>query len=284
MTDRTFKSAEQVHDASGRQYHIGCGPGDVAERILLVGDPARAQLVAEQFESIDVERRNREFVTFTGKHRGLPVSVVGTGIGPDNMEIAVIELSQCVDSPIMIRAGTCGSLQERVVLGDLVVTTGAHRLENTSLHFVDANYPAVAHPQVVMALLEAAASTDRSVHMGITATAPGFYGAQSRSVPGFAPRDPSLVDQLAAYGVLNLEMEISCLLTLASVRGFRAGAVCVVFAERSANIFINADDKQAAETELRSNGLGSVSRARRLRPTPRPAPALASWTRAGMKL
>lgn len=263
-----LQSAERVADAEGRQYHINLAPGEVAPAIILVGDPRRAERVAGLFDRVDVERRNREFVTFTGVHQGLRVSVMGTGMGAGSTEIAVIELCQCVDDPVMIRCGSSGALQAGMALGDLVITQGALRMENASLHFVDPGYPAVADPQVILALAQAADEGGQRFHVGLTATAPGFYGAQGRRIPGFPPRDPAIVDRLAAQGIANLEMEASTLLTLATLRGFAAGAVCAVYATRVDNLFIDEATKDAAELAciqagLRAQHLMAAMRARR---------------------
>ena len=108
MTDDGFESAEVVSDAEGVQYHIGCGPNDLADQILLCGDPARAERVSGLFDEVELERRNREYVTFTGTHEGRRVSVMATGIGCDNTEIAVVEISQLVEAPVLLRVGSCG--------------------------------------------------------------------------------------------------------------------------------------------------------------------------------
>jgi len=253
-----LESAERVHDADGRQYHIGLAPGEVARHIMLVGDPARATRVAGMFDRIELERRNREYVSYTGEHQGLRMTVMGTGMGGGATEIAVVELCQVVDNPVMIRCGSAGALQSDIALGDLVVTTGALRLENTSQYFVDNGYPAVADPQAVLALAGAAEALGLRYHVGVTATAPGFYGAQGRRVPGFMPRDPEIVARLAAQGVKNLEMETSTLLTLASFRGFSAGAVCAIYATRHDNVFITPEQKDAAELACVRCGLGAL--------------------------
>ena len=253
-----LESAERVHDADGRQYHIGLAPGEVARHIMLVGDPARATRVAGMFDRIELERRNREYVSYTGEHQGLRMTVMGTGMGGGATEIAVVELCQVVDNPVMIRCGSAGALQSDMALGDLVVTTGALRLENTSQYFVDNGYPAVADPQAVLALAGAAEALGLRYHVGVTATAPGFYGAQGRRVPGFMPRDPEIVARLAAQGVKNLEMETSTLLTLASFRGFSAGAVCAIYATRHDNVFITPEQKDAAELACVRCGLGAL--------------------------
>ena len=250
-----YESAERVRDADGRQYHIGLAPGEVARYIMLVGDPARATRVAGLLDRVDLERRNREYVTYTGVHHGLPVTVMGTGMGAGPTEIAVVELCQVVDNPVMIRCGSAGALQPDMQLGDLAISQAALRLENTTCYFVDEGYPAVADPQAVLALAGAAEACGQRYHVGITATAPGFYGAQGRNVPGFAPREPEIVAKLAAQGVKNLEMETSTLLTLATLRGFIAGAVCAIYATRHDNVFITPTQKDTAELACVTTGL-----------------------------
>jgi uridine phosphorylase len=265
-------SAARPRHAGGRQYHIGLGPGDVADRVLLVGDPARAELTAARFDRIELESRNREFVAFTGLADGLRITAMATGIGPDNMEIALIELCQCVPHPTIIRCGSCGALQPDIGLGDLVVSQGAYRLETTSLQFVGEGYPAVADPEVLLSLIQAADELGVPHHVGITATAPGFYGAQGREIPGFPLRAPGLLDELARQGIKNLEMEISALLALSTLRGLRAGAVCAVFGSRPHDTVIRPEDKEHLEARcvdvgLRAfHNLARLDRARGARP------------------
>ncbi len=252
----SYQSAQIVKTATGKQYHIGAGPGDVAQRILLVGDPARARKVAARFDKVHVERTNREYVTITGDWHGERLTVTATGIGCDNTEIAVVELTQCVEEPTFIRVGSCGALVPGIELGDLCISTGGVKLESTSSWFVPEGYPSVAHHEVVLALVEASAGlVGRKAHVGLTATAAGFYGAQGRKVPGFPPREPELPARLGAMGVKNMEMEASLLFTLAQLRGLRAGAVCAVYANRGADTFVDTDLKDRAEAACIDVGL-----------------------------
>lgn len=229
-------------------YHLNVAKGDVHPYVVLVGDPERARRVAPAFfEKIDCERSHREFVTISGRYQKIPVSVVGTGIGCDNTEIALIELAQCAEKLTLIRAGSCGALQDEIEIGDLIISSGAMRLENTSLAYVDPGYPAVAHHEVVSALVDSARAEKAPYHLGITATTSGFYAGQGRSVPGFPAKEPDLVQKIAAQGVLNFEMEASTLLTLASLRGFRAGVVCTAFSSRTRDRFITPQERKATE-------------------------------------
>ncbi|MEM4309142.1 MAG: nucleoside phosphorylase [Thermoplasmata archaeon] len=252
-----LKSSETMESEEGKQYHIGLKKGEVAENILLCGDPARAEKVSREFSKIEVEARNREYVTYTGRWNGLNVTVMSTGIGCDNTEIAIVELLNLVEKPILIRIGSCGALQPFIELGDLVISTAAVRLENTSLYFVPEGYPAVAHYMVVQALENSAKKLGYRYHIGLTATAPGFYGAQGRAV-NFPLMKPDTVDTLSKLNVYNMEMEASTLFTLASIKGLMAGAVCAVYAQRKAKQGIPSELKEKAEKACYLTGLNAL--------------------------
>ncbi|MEI6805542.1 MAG: nucleoside phosphorylase [Myxococcaceae bacterium] len=254
----TRSLADSPSLGEGRQYHIGLKNGEVADFIFLCGDPDRAQKVAKHFDHVELKVQNREYVTITGTQNGRRISVMGTGIGPDNTEIAVIELSQIVKNPTFIRIGSTGSIQKDIGIGELVISTAAVRLENTSTFYVPDGYPAVAHYEVVSALVASAKQLKAQYHTGITATVSSFYGGQDRQVPGFKSRFPDLLENLSSTHVLNLEMEASCLLTLSAMRGFRAGVICAVFANRPNNEFISASEKALAEENAIKTALGAL--------------------------
>jgi uridine phosphorylase len=241
-----------------RQYHIDLGPGDLAEYILLPGDPDRTSRIAARFDSIEVERRHREFASITGRFRGQRLSVVSTGIGTDNVEIVVAEILAITERPTFIRVGSCGALQPEMSLGDLVITTGAVRLESTTSFFVHDGYPAVADYEAVVALVEAVERLGHRYHVGVTATAPGFFGAQGRPIPQLPIRYPDLAEEMARQRVMNFEMEASALLVLASLARCRAGVVCAVYADRTTGEFISGDLKDAAEAACVETGLESL--------------------------
>ena len=244
--------------AGERQYHIGLGPGELAEYILLPGDPDRTARIATRLDTIELERRNREFATVTGTYRGQRVSIVSTGIGTDNVEIVVAEILAITKRPTFIRVGSCGALQPEIGLGDLVITSGAVRLEATTSFFVHDAYPAVAHYEAVVALVEAADRLGHRAHVGVTATASGFFGAQGRSIPQLPIRYPDLAKEMARQRVLNFEMEASALLVLAGLAGCRAGVVCAVYAQRVTGDFVEGERKEQAEADCVETGLESL--------------------------
>jgi uridine phosphorylase len=241
-----------------RQYHIGLGPGELAEYILLPGDPDRTARIGQRLDAVELEHRHREFATVTGTYRGERVSVVSTGIGTDNVEITVAEILAITEQPTFIRVGSCGALQPEMALGDLVVTTGAVRLESTTSFFVHDGYPAVADYEAVAALIEAANRLGHRVHVGVTATAPGFFGAQGRPIPQLPIRYPDLAQEMARQRVMNFEMEASALLVLAGLANCRAGVVCAVYAQRPTGEFVTGDARDAAEAACVETGLESL--------------------------
>jgi uridine phosphorylase len=241
-----------------RQYHIGLGPGDLAEYILLPGDPDRTARIATRLDSIELEHQHREFATVTGTFRGQRISVISTGIGTDNVEIVVAEILAITERPTFIRVGSCGALQPEMNLGDLAITTGAVRLESTTSFFVHDGYPAVADYEAVAALIEAAERLGHRYHVGVTATAPGFFGAQGRPIPQLPIRYPDLAEDMARQRVMNFEMEASALLVLASLARSRAGVVCAVYANRTTGEFVEGANKDAAEAACVDTGLESL--------------------------
>ena len=220
--------------------------------------PIGRSRIASRFESIELEHRHREFASVTGRFRGQRVSVVSTGIGTDNVEIVVAEILAITERPTFIRVGSCGALQPEMGLGDLVITTGAVRLESTTSFFVHDGYPAVADYEAVAALIEAAERLGHRYHVGITATAPGFFGAQGRPIPQLPIRYPDLAEDMARQRVMNFEMEASALLVLATLARCRAGVVCAVYANRTTGEFVSGDRKDAAEAACVETGLESL--------------------------
>jgi uridine phosphorylase len=233
----------------GEQYHLEVGPGDVAESVLLPGDPERLPTITEFWESSEEVGHHREYRTVTGRHDGTPISVTSTGIGSPSAAIAVEELAR-VGANTLIRVGSCGAIQPEMAVGDLVITTGAVRQEGTSAEYVREDYPATADHEVVAALIAAAERLGYEYHTGITMSSDSFYAGQGR--PGYrgfeAAGSGHLVEDLQNANVANIEMEASAILTLANVYGLRAGAICTVYANRETGEFRTEGEARAAET------------------------------------
>jgi len=231
------------------QYHIGVGEDDVANAVLLPGDPDRLPKITQFWDDAEEQGRHREYRTVTGEYDGAPISVTSTGIGSPSAAIAVEELAR-VGVDTFIRVGSCGAIQPEMDIGDLVITSGAVRQEGTSGEYVREDYPAVAHQEAVSALIAAAERLDHDYHVGLTMSADSFYAGQGR--PGYdgfeAAGSDELVEELQAANVKNIEMEASAILTLANIYGLRAGAVCSVYANRVTGEFRTEGESKAAET------------------------------------
>ena len=224
--------------SGGKQYHIACGKGDLAEFLLVPGDPDRVPKLAGFWESAKEISCHREFRSFTGKYRGVPISAMSSGIGPACMAIVVNEASR-IGVHTFIRVGSTGAIQKDIDCGDVIISSAAVRLDCTSNCYVMPEYPAVASYEVVLALIEAAEGLGISnYHVGVTATTADFYAGQNRStVKECPPCMEDLFPTLQKVGVLNFEMETATLYTLASLYGLRAGSICAVYANRCTNEF-----------------------------------------------
>jgi uridine phosphorylase len=247
--DRTpMSDSEDIRDDQS-QYHLEVTPEDVADAVLLPGDPDRVETILECWDWGETVADHREYRTATGEYEGTPISITSTGIGSSSAGIAVEELAR-VGADTLLRVGSCGTIQPEVEVGDLVITTGAVRQEGTSHEYIRGDYPASADHAVVSALVAAAEDLGHDYHVGITASTDSFYAGQGREgFDGFrAAGGEAIVDELREAGVLNFEMEASAILTLASLYGLRAGAVCTVYADRTTGQFRVEGQRRAAET------------------------------------
>ncbi|AGB37197.1 nucleoside phosphorylase [Natronococcus occultus] len=231
------------------QYHLEVAAEDVADTVLLPGNPERLEVIVDYWDDHEIRAHHREYRTATGSYEGTPISVTSTGIGSPSAAIAVEELAR-VGCETFIRVGSCGAVQPEMDVGDLVITTGGLRQEGTSDEYVREDYPAAADHEVVSALIAAAERLGYDYHTGVTMSADSFYAGQGR--PGFegfeAAGSEDLIEELAAANVKNIEMEASAIMTLASVYGLRAGAVCTVYADRQGGEFSTEGESRAAET------------------------------------
>ena len=254
----TNRSSADAPLAGNRQYHIALERGELAEHVLLVGDPGRVAKVAAHWDEVRLERSNREITTATGTYRGMPISCMSTGMGTDNVEIVLAEVMEITDAPTFIRVGSSGALQPQIALGDLIVSIGAVRLENTTDFYVHPGYPAIAHRDVVWALEAACRDLGHRFHLGITATASGFYAPQGRAMRTLPVRYPELAEELRRQGVVNLEMESSALFVLAGLAGLRSGTICAAYAQRVDGTFLEGAEKEAAEARCIEAGLSGI--------------------------
>ena len=235
-------------EGSGKQYHTGVGPGDIGEYVILPGDPKRCAKIAAHFDNPVLVADSREYVTYTGTLDGVKVSVTSTGIGGPSAAIAIDELAKC-GAHTFIRVGTCGGMQEEVMGGDIVIATGAVRMEGTSREFTPIEYPAVADFNVTNALVSAAGKIGVRNHVGVVQCKDSFFGQHE---PGIMPVSYELENKWQAWirmGCLASEMESAALFIAGSFLRVRVGSCFLVVAnqERAKKGLPN---KQAHDTEL----------------------------------
>ncbi len=244
----TWTSSATRPEQAGVQYHIRCQAGDVARYVLLPGDPARVALMVARWADGKEIAAEREHVTATGTlEGGGPISACSTGAGGGSTASAVEELI-AIGADTFVRVGTCGAIQPQIACGDVVIHTGAVRLDGTSPQYVRTEYPAVAHHLVVLALVQAAERLAVRYHLGVSASTASFYPGQGR--PGWNDYRQSwmddLVPDLQRAGVLNFEMEAATIFTMLGLYGLRGGSVCAVVANRLTNTMV----KEGVETAI----------------------------------
>ena len=235
-------------EGSGKQYHTGVGPGDIGEYVILPGDPKRCAKIAAHFDNPVLVADSREYVTYTGTLDGVKVSVTSTGIGGPSAAIAIDELAKC-GAHTFIRVGTCGGMQEEVMGGDIVIATGAVRMEGTSREFAPIEYPAVADFNVTNALVSAAGKIGVRNHVGVVQCKDSFFGQHE---PGIMPVSYELENKWQAWirmGCLASEMESAALFIAGSFLRVRVGSCFLVVAnqERAKKGLPN---QQAHDTEI----------------------------------
>lgn len=205
------------------QFHIRCKGGDVGAYCILPGDPGRCAAIAALFDDARLVSQNREYTVYTGTLLGEKVSVCSTGIGGPSAAIAMEELS-AIGAHTFIRVGTCGGMAIDVRAGDVIIATGAIRMEGTSREYAPIEFPAVPDFGVACALVQAAKTLELPYHTGVVQCKDSFYGQHS---PEKMPVAPELLYKWEAWkrlGTLASEMESAALFTVAAARGLRCGA------------------------------------------------------------
>ncbi len=263
--------SELILNRDGSVYHLNLLPEDLANCVLLVGDPDRVPLISRHFDSLEIRKSKREFITHTGLLEGKRISVVSTGIGADNIDIVLNELDALasldldrripLDTPRrleLIRVGTSGALQPDVPIDSFVLSdygmgfdgllhyyqSEAVQRPDMQLAFLEQSQWEVllAVPYVVPADIRLCEQLDApGIIRGITATNPGFYAPQGRQLR-LQAADPGLLGKLTSFQfedlrILNMEMETAAILGLAGLMGHRAASLSCVLANRAEGSF-----------------------------------------------
>lgn len=215
----------------GRQYHIGLKEGEVGEYVILPGDPKRCKKIAEYFDNAELVADSREFVTYTGYIDGIKVSVTSTGIGGPSASIALEELVN-IGAKKFIRVGTCGGMDIDVKGGDIVIATGAIRMEGTSKEYAPIEFPAIANLEITNALVKSAKNLGLTYHTGVVQCKDSFYGQHS---PEKMPVNYELLNKWEAWkkmGCLASEMESAALFIVGSFLKVQVGSVFLAVANQ----------------------------------------------------
>ena len=287
---RTFPASQLIINADGSAFHLHLKPEFLADKIILVGDQDRVNMVASFFDegSIECDVQSREFHTITGRYKGKRISCISTGIGTDNCDIVMNEIDALANIDFatrtekavkrhleIIRIGTCGGMQEDIPLGTFLVSQKSIGFDGV-LAFYDGrdkiadlgfekalveaiHYPAkAAVPYVVSAdeeLVDRIAQSD--MMRGCTIAANGFYGPQGRNLR-LDIAVPDINERISAFRyqgqrITNYEMEGSCIAALSQLMGHKAMTVCCVIAQRkveAANTDYKPRIKELVQTVL----------------------------------
>jgi uridine phosphorylase len=264
-----IKNADLLICEDGSIYHLALQPGQLADTVIIVGDPDRVGLISNHFDTVECKISNREFNTHTGVLKGKRITVLSTGIGTDNIDIVMNELDALANIDLssrqvkpdhktltVIRIGTSGAIQADVPVGSFALSTYGLGLDNL-LHYYDNGSDTLdlqmseafmkhtgwnenlSKPYFVKGSEELIRKFEKGTVKGITATAPGFYGPQGR-VLRLGLADPGLNEKIRSFRykderVINFEMETSALYGLGSLLGHRVMTVCALIANRATN-------------------------------------------------
>ena len=265
---RTIPSSELIINGDGSIFHLHLKPEQLADIVILVGDPARVAMIAEYFEKKECEVSNREFLTVTGTYKGKRMTVMSTGIGIGNIDICVTELDALANIDFatrqvkdnfrqltLVRLGTSGAIQQDIEVGEVVFSRTSLGFDGLLSYYEGRDsvcdldlerafaehtgwYEKLPAPYFVDADRELFNHFKDVTREGITIAAPGFYAPQGRWVR-IAPHDKSLNSKIESfkYGerrITNFEMEGSALAGLAALMGHRAATICTIIAQRVA--------------------------------------------------
>ena len=267
-------ASQLVLNSEGAIYHLNLHPDQIADDVILVGDPARVGEVSSYFDKIEVKRQNREMVTNTGYFNGKRITVLSTGMGTDNLDIVMNELDALANIDLktrmpkerhhalnLIRLGTCGALQPEIEVGNSFVATRYALGLDGLLYFYKNNgevneiamrdtfikqmdYPKeLPLPYIVEGSKELFNRLAQGYYQGVTATAPGFYGPQGRTLRMLLnyPEINQKVEKFEYNGwrVCNYEMESSALYGLGKMMGHNCLTICVAIANRVTEKFVS---------------------------------------------
>ncbi len=269
---RIMKQTELITNQDGSVFHLHLLPGDIADHIIIVGDPGRVDMIAGLLDKVRVRKSNREFSTVTGSYHDMEITIISSGIGTDNIDIVINELDALANIDLgtgivaeeprslsLIRLGTAGGLQEDLPVGSFIATAKAVGFDGV-LHFYEGyewcldhmladalashlEWPdTLAYPYVVDADATLMEKVAAGMRRGITISSPGFYGPQGRTLR-LQPFDSDLNENITSFRfrgerITNYEMESSAIYGLAKLMDHKALTICVVIGNRVTGEFL----------------------------------------------
>ena len=239
-----------------KAWYLGCSSDQIAERVVLVGDPARVSRVGKHLDDVQTLPINRGLVTITGTYRGIGITVSAFGMGAPIAAIVLHELSE-LGASVFLRMGTAIALPP-VRLGDFVIAERALRNEGTSIAYAPPDYPAIADRDVINAAVDAISERGRNYHLGPFASYDAFYRDMFSLDDQSADRVQKNFSQLSKQGVLAVDMETSALLTVGRLRGCKTGSLCLATVSSLDHQKIGNDDLRTSEQDLVAAALRAV--------------------------
>jgi len=265
-----IKESELVLQPGGQIYHLNLFPEEIADTIIVVGDPGRVEIISHYFDTIDIKRQNRELTTHTGTLKGKPITVLSSGMGTDNIDIVMTELDALANIDLkkrevkkerkslnIIRIGTCGALQPEIEVNSFVASAYGFGFDGL-LNFYE--HDGISDEKLVKSFVKATGWNEKlpypycvpadphlldtiayDMTQGITASAPGFFGPQGRHIR-LNLKYPDLNEKIEQFSyngkkITNLEMECSAIYGMGKALGHRTLTVCVAIANRVAKTF-----------------------------------------------
>ena len=284
-------ASELIINPRGAVYHLDLRPEELATTVITVGDPDRVAMISKHFDQMEFQRRHREFISHTGRIGNKRISVVSTGIGPDNIDIVLNELDALVNIDFesrtikadltklhIIRLGTSGSLQEDIPVDSLVAGTHGLGIDNLLNFYAHQNndedkqliqsfitqtqlQSSVGNPYIFGASSALLKHFTTGFHQGITVTCPGFYGPQGR-VLRLGISNPGFIDSLSHFSfgrhrIANFEMETSAIYGLGKLLGHHCLSVNSIIANRISKQF--SADPQGLVERMIVKALGIIT-------------------------
>ena len=277
---KQIPASELPLQSDGAIYHLNLHPEELADNVILVGDPGRVSMISDLFDTVDIRKQNRELITHTGTFKGKRISVISTGMGTDNIDIVLTELDAVANIDLatrtvkeehrslnLVRIGTSGALNPNIECGSFVASAYGFGIDGVLRFYETGNLirediveafvrhtgwdRTLPYPYCTAASPELLARIAHDMTKGITVSAPGFFGPQGRDV-GAGLKYPDLNQKIETFAyqgaaITNMEMECSAIYGLGNLLGHHALTVCLIIANRVTCKFLDSYHERMEE-------------------------------------